>query len=68
MQIFHISAARNHSIDQPLDAPLVQQALQIQQRNAVVTAQHVDGADAFFRNLINPAFQILPTFALEHVD
>ena len=68
VEVLHIAAPAHHGIDEPCNALLVQQPLQIQQRNAVVAAQHIHGANLLFHQFIDPFFQIYAAFALHGIN
>jgi len=57
VQIFDVSAACDHGIDQFLDLCIGQQAFQIQQGNAVMAAQHVYTAYPFAKLFVRPRRQ-----------
>ena len=58
VQIFHHTAARYNSSDQALNALLRQQSFQIQQRNAIMAAQHIYGVDLMIAQFISPSGQV----------
>ena len=58
MQIFHHTAARYNSSDQALNTLLRQQSFQIQQRNAIMAAQHIYGVDLMIAQFISPSGQV----------
>ncbi|MPN03679.1 hypothetical protein SDC9_150911 [bioreactor metagenome] len=54
MQVFHIAATAYHRVDQLLYLLFGHHAFKVQQRDAVVAAQHVDDADLFVHQLVCP--------------
>ena len=68
MKIFHISASCNNSVDDLLDSFFRDQPLQIQKRDSIVAAQHVDYMDFFFHQFFCPFFQSGTVAAFQCID
>ncbi len=68
VQVLDVPATALDRLDEALDALVVEQALEVQQRDAVVAAQHRHGADALVEHLGDPALEDRGVVALEGVD
>ena len=68
VQVLYQAATALQGLHHGQDALLGQQALQVQQGDAVVAAQHVHHTHALLLDVVDPAHQILKVFVLEGIQ
>ena len=68
MKILYVSATALQDPDQLLNAILRKEPLQIQQGNAVVASQHVDGMDIVPEHLVCPGGKVSAVAGIQSVD